>query len=257
MQSAKAKMRKVRLLTTMKLKVYGQDFYQGYVYDLPAKQAAEFVTGGVAVYVRPTRLKKVHQSPRPKGRDWKAKAIEGDAFQWQVKLKLPALSRPFIKSKYKEPWRRSLQRSKSRRGPEEVGGDEGPTPQQERALDFLVENEPAICAQVLKAVAGFAKELRSTGGWEAFDDPPGIDAVMPRGMTPEQAAERIEISRVQISSRSRGGISYIEVDGECAWDTDHGFTVVLHRTRIVDVSQQGAGWTDRGLAQAKGQVKPA
>lgn len=179
----------------------------------------------------------------------------GDCFDWSVKLKLPSLAKLFIRPKYKE--RNFSEKAPPRLGfLDEVGGyGDAPTPAATRALSYLAENEAAICARVLRAAADYSNELRATGGWSNFDDPPGIENVMPRGMTPDQAAERIWISRVAVSTEERDGMAYLEVDGECAWDPDHGFEVVLHGDRLVGVFQQGTGWVDRHPRKPKAKKR--
>jgi hypothetical protein len=172
----------------------------------------------------------------------------GDTFEWQVRLKLPSLAKLYIRPKYKEPWRRDLGGKKPpRRGfLDEVGGyGTGPKLAQQRALSYLADNEAAVYGKVLRALADYANELRSGGGWDDFDDPPGINAVMPRKMTPDQAAERIQITHVGVTTKARNAMAYLEIAGECAWDPDHGFEVVLHGDRLVGVYQQGTGWVDK------------
>lgn len=180
----------------------------------------------------------------------------GDCFDWSVKLKLPSLAKLFIRPKYKE--RNFGEKAPPRRGfLDEVGGyGSAPTPAARRAISYLAENEAAICARVLRAAADYSNELRATGGWSNFDDPPGIENVMPRAMTPDQAAERIWISRVGVTTKERDGMAYLEVDGECAWDPDHGFEVVLHGDRVVGVFQQGTGWVDRRPRKPKAKKWP-
>lgn len=179
----------------------------------------------------------------------------GDCFDWNVKLKLPSLAKLFIRPKYKE--RSFGEKAPPRRGfLDEVGGyGSAPTPAAKRALSYLSENEAAVCDRVLRAAADYSNELRATGGWSNFDDPPGIEAVMPLGMTPDQAAERIWIARVAVTTKERDGMAYLEVQGECAWDPDHGFEVVLHGDRLVGVFQQGTGWVDRRPRKPKGKKR--
>jgi len=179
----------------------------------------------------------------------------GDCFDWSVKLKLPSLAKLFIRPKYKE--RSFGEKAPSRRGfLDEVGGyGDAPTPAARRALSYLAENEAAICAKVLRAVADDCNEFRKASDSSNFDDPPGIDAVMPRGMTPDQAAERIWITRVAVTTEERDGMAYLEVQGECAWDPDHGFEVVLHGDRLVGVFQQGTGWVDRRPRKPKAKKR--
>lgn len=182
----------------------------------------------------------------------------GDCLDWNVKLKLPSLAKLFIRPKYKEPYRRDIgEKAPPRRGfLDEVGGfGSAPTPAATRALSYLAEDEAAVCDRVIRAAADFSNDLRANGGWSNFDDPPGIEAVMPLGMTPDQAAERIWISRVAVSTEERDSMAYLEIDGECAWDPDHGFEVVFHGDRLVGVYQQGTGWVDRRPRKPKAKKR--
>jgi hypothetical protein len=186
-------------------------------------------------------------------KDWRSEMLPGDDFDWQVRLKLPLLAKPFIRAKYVEPWRRDLGGQARSRGPREVGGyGKQLTPEAERALNHLIKHESTLLKKMLKGLAGFSNELRAGGGWDTFDGPPDIDTVMPRGMTPDQAAQRIQVTRVAISPhKPKDGIAYLEIFGECAWDPEHGFMAIFHRNRLVGVEQQGTGWVDRPPKQKR------
>jgi hypothetical protein len=194
------------------------------------------------------------------GRGWRDTICPGDVYDWQVTLKLPLLAKPFIRAKFEGLVLRQLQRGQRRKRTsylQEVGGfGEGTSPAQARALDSLAENESAVCAKLLRAVAAYAKDFRANDlrDWEARNGRHAADLLVPRGMTPEQVAERIQIRRIAVETRALDGVAYIEINCECAWDREHGFTVVLHRNRVVEVCQQGAGWTD-GASRKRRQPK--
>ena len=153
----------------------------------------------------------------------------------------------FVWQKFKEPFYRDWARRRRGRRLDEVGGyGSEPKAAQGRALGYLIDHEAIILEIVLLTTAGFANKLRSGGGLEAFEDPPGIEAVMPHNMSAAQAVSRIKITRICVSEDSRIGMAYLEIQGECAWDPEHGFEVVLHRDRVVAVHQQGTGWRDTG-----------
>jgi hypothetical protein len=125
----------------------------------------------------------------------------------------------------------------------EVGGDgDRMTPEQEKAIDYFIEHEAKLYPVLLRALAKYAEDFRVD--WVA-NDQELADKVVPSGMKPEQVAERISFSTVYVSRRSLEGMAYVEVSGECTWDLDHGFCAVLHKDRLVDLSQQGYGWTDK------------
>ena len=173
---------------------------------------------------------------------WVTGPDDENYWDWRIKLTLPLLGSPGIRGKYMDPPGRAIRREKLAG----VGGF-GPavSAPQDAAVRWLVDHEALALELVLAAVARFARELRAGGGWEHCDDPPGLDVLMPRGMTAAQAAERVTVADVGVSRRARDGQAYLEVRGECAWDPDHGFEVVLHADRVVGTYQQGTGWVDK------------
>ena len=100
-----------------------------------------------------------------------------------------------------------------------------------------------MLANVLRGAAASGNEYRENGGYDESDFP-GLNELMPLNMTPEQAAQRIEVTRIYVSSEEREGMAYLEIHGECAWETDHGLMVVIHGHRLVGHYEQGTGWTD-------------
>ena len=161
-------------------------------------------------------------------------------------LPLPSLVGLTIRPEHTEAWRRRL-RGRSREGPAGVAGDGPFGPPQERAVHWLMTNETAPRDLVVSAVAGYGNRSREAGGWEAFiEDPPGVDAVMPQDMTAADVADRVDVTAVIVTPGSRDGLASLECYGECGWDAEHGFRVVLHGDRLVGVADQGSGWQDAG-----------
>jgi hypothetical protein len=218
-------------------------------YELPADQADEYVKKRWAVYVNPkgadaeSATKDRGAKNDPSQAKWAAAATRGDHFSWQVRIKLPLLAQPFINPDFADPDLAEPGPRKKRQYLQEIGGDgDDINSQQAKALDFLVENEQRIHDLMLQSLARYSSEFRAD--WEENADAQLADAIVPRNMSSAQAAERIEVQQIEIAPRFRDGFAYIEIQGNCTWDPEHGFTVVLHRDRLVDVCQQGTGWTD-------------
>jgi hypothetical protein len=231
-------MEKVMIDLAVPVTVNGFTFEPGV--SLVSKERAEqFVRDGVAKYFKPPRERqKVVKKPAG---PWRETVREGDIYSWQISLKLPAFAKPYIRAKYSE----SDERIGAGRGDylEEVGGHtRKPTPTQAAAIDDLAAQQAKRLPMVMAALADDAKSYRAQ--W-VEQDKKLADRILPDGMTPEQAAERVAFGHVTISERSRDGHAYVEYHGNCTWDADHGFTVVMHRDRVVGVYQQGTGWTDR------------
>ena len=170
---------------------------------------------------------------------WRQTVRDGDAFMWQISLKLPLLERSHIDSQYDPD-------EESTAGPiDEFGGDGkagSVTEEQGKAIDYFIENLERLYPKILKAIATYSEEFRPD--WVNID-PMLADRVVPQNMTTKQVEQRVNFRRVYIPPKTRDGIAYVELYGECTWDRDHGFNVVTHRDRIVEVCQQGTGWVDK------------
>jgi hypothetical protein len=218
------------------------NFTAGGTYSLPTAIADELVDEKAARYVK-NLLKQPKDvvDARRTDETWRDTIRPGDAFPWQVTVNLPLFTRPHILAR-NEP-RPTPPRNRSTHHLQEVGGD-GPrvSPPQAQAIDHLVKNEATLLPKALRATAIYADQFRPD--WEALDRRLA-DRVAPRNMGPRQVAQRIRFRTIYFPRRSRDGIGYVELHGECTWDREHGFSLVLHRNRVVGIWQQGTGWRDR------------
>jgi hypothetical protein len=216
----------------------------GEIYSVVADVADRLVREKLAKYIDVT-LDEEEDEPaesesRPSsGKPWRETIQPGDIFQWQITLNLPHFDKPRIKPEF-HPDETFYLDAKEINGIKEVGGD-GPKPSepQAAAIDYLAAHELELYEKILKAIADYAQEFRSD--WE--ENSPELAAKVLPGK-PEDVADRISFAHVSISPRTKDGIAYIEIAGNCTWDAEHGFCAVLHRDRIVDLSQQGSGWAD-------------
>ena len=168
---------------------------------------------------------------------WRQTVRDGDCFVWQISLNLPLLEKARIDPQCDPKNRSSSDPIK------EFGGD-GATVSKEqgKAIDYLIENHESLYPRVLKSLAEYAKQFRPD--WVKIN-PVLADRVVPHNMTTDQIERRVNFTSVYITPETRDGMAYVELYGECTWDPDHGFNVVIHRDRIVEVCQQGTGWVDQ------------
>jgi hypothetical protein len=221
------------------------EYAAGEIYSVPAAVADRFVQEKVAKYIEVSLDEPDEDDDEPppeySEKPWRETLRAGDIFQWQITLNLPHFDKPRIDPKFHPDAEKDNDNDKGA-GITEVGGDgREPSAAQAKAIEYLLEHEAALYPQVLSALARYAQEFRSD--WESTS-PQLAEQVVPPQMTPDQAAERIAFDHVYISARSRDGIAYIEMKGNCCWDPEHGFSIVLHQDRIVEVTQQGSGWSD-------------
>jgi hypothetical protein len=225
----------------------GANYLVGEIYSIPEELADDLVKRGAARYVKVDREKK-QKAPPPPGVDapWQETVRPGDSFEWQITLALPKLAKPSILRKFDDPEDES---SDKRTGPylREVGGfGDKPTPTQVKVVEYLRANEAALLKIGLTALAKYSATFRNDWLRQGVKL---ANRIVPAKMTAAQSAERICFTDVCIPKRARDGIAYLELHGECAWDREHGFYLVLHRKRVVTVLQQGSGWSDRGAGK--------
>jgi hypothetical protein len=234
----------------------GAVYEGGKEYRLPEAQAAEFAREGVAQQIAPAARRKsaaISSALSPESR-WQAKVSSGDTLDWQVNVRLPLLSALRIWTHYLPPHERAVRSQRPRRKSrslEEVGGfGQGPDRRQASALDYLVAHEERIRDRALAALAIDAlRTYRRDWVKNAGEDV--ANRIVPEQMTATDAAKRVEVSFVVVTREAIGTMAYIELHGECVWDRGHGFVVVLHRDRVVEVCQQGTGWIDPKRARRK------
>jgi hypothetical protein len=222
------------------------EYTAGEIYSVPENIADRFVREKLAKYLEVTlddedaEDEAFDDSKTQSGpsKPWPETVRPGDIFQWQVTLKLPHFDKPRIHRKYRSDDYDDADSADVR----EAGGDGSkPSTAQAKAIDHLAHNEAKLYPALMSALADYSKDFRAD--WTAHS-PVVADQVVPPNMTAEQAAERIAFTQIYVSGKSRDGIAYVEISGECAWDPEHGFKIVLHRDRIVEVTQQGAGWNE-------------
>jgi hypothetical protein len=105
--------------------------------------------------------------------------------------------------------------------PVRVAGPERaePTPAQEAAFRFLVENEPAVYDAVLAQVFDAYQTAYDDTYWRQL-------AGMKPVAAPAELAGLFAVTRLDITRESRGGFAYLIFLVESAWQDEHGLFVV-------------------------------
>jgi hypothetical protein len=57
---------------------------------------------------------------------------------------------------------------------------------------------------------------------------------MPQVTTPDELKSLFGLANVHIHQASKNGVSYVGLEFECTWDSEHGLGVMIHKNRIVD-----------------------
>jgi hypothetical protein len=113
-----------------------------------------------------------------------------------------------------------------------------------------LENQQRVVDVSLAAIAKRAPEQR--GIFSQFYTPEILNQLIPVAFAPEQLKTRVRLGSIQIDSREKDGVAYIEYGFSCAWDREHRLMVVLHNDRVVYFGGTGDGWRDRDGDAAAG-----
>jgi hypothetical protein len=106
-----------------------------------------------------------------------------------------------------------------------------PTVEQAKAYQHLKDNQDAIAAAVLQAIAKEYPTLQESYGYE--DDE--AEELMPDITKPEDLRNLIGLGIVHVLAAAKKGAAYVGFEFGCTWDEEHGLGVLTHGTRVVAV----------------------
>jgi len=92
--------------------------------------------------------------------------------------------------------------------------------EQRAAIEFLTTHEPAVLEALLSALS------------------------QQMGLATGKVREVIRIESITLPGEARDRRAYVEIHGNCARDVEHGFRVVMHGLRVVDVGTAMSSWSD-------------
>jgi hypothetical protein len=104
-----------------------------------------------------------------------------------------------------------------------------PSPAQITAAAYLISESSTLAKVVCEAVLPYFNAALEAGhGF--FDDLHPITS-------PDEARGLLSLSSVYIHHHHQDGIALIGLGFGCAWDEEHGFGVLLHRSTVLDVGE--------------------
>ena len=123
-----------------------------------------------------------------------------------------------------------------------------PAPAQIAAYEFLKKNQSKLAAKVLAAIfKAYPKLRKEHNQFLTFDDGepiPGAVA-MPPLKSASELKKLIGLGTVHILNIAKGGHAYVGFEFGCEWDQEHGFGVMTHKLRIVEVGQGDSSFDER------------
>jgi hypothetical protein len=106
-----------------------------------------------------------------------------------------------------------------------------PSPEQNQAFRFLLDNEKVVADSVLRAIFAEYPALRDSYGYDDYE----AAELMPEIERAEQLRPLVGLSNVHVLNVAKHGIAYIGFEFGCKWDEEHGLGVTTHRDRVVEV----------------------
>ena len=115
--------------------------------------------------------------------------------------------------------------------------NEGPTAAQRKAFEHFLENESAICRNVIDAVFRFYCWIsQDDPDWLEFNDCPEIDS-------PDELEGLLEFEGLFVQSNDVQGMSLLGFSFSCQWEEEHGLAVATHGDTVIEVGEGETAWS--------------
>ena len=106
---------------------------------------------------------------------------------------------------------------------------------QVNAYFYLLENHEAVKAQIIQSLKETLPNLL-LNEYSYFDT---TDFPKVSDMTPEfDFRDFIGPAGIKIEKDTKDNIAYISWNFYCLWDTEHGFDIITHKDRVLEISPQ-------------------
>ncbi|MEO1032725.1 MAG: hypothetical protein AAFX55_15035 [Bacteroidota bacterium] len=103
-----------------------------------------------------------------------------------------------------------------------------PSVEQENALNYLIENEEDIFKIMnLEIITTYNNEILKK--FEKFKK------FLPIIKTESDLYNEIYITDILVSDNSKLDFAFVLFKGECSWDIEHGFCVVMHKNEFIEL----------------------
>ena len=123
-----------------------------------------------------------------------------------------------------------------------------PTEEQVGAYEFVKSNDAPLSKTVLKAI--FDDYARIRKGFRS-EDWEGLGTNVTQVNQAEEMKKLIGLMSVHVLNLEKDGRAYVAFEFESSWDHEHGFEVVTHGMRVVEIGPAGAR-LDEQLAVSDG-----
>jgi len=109
-----------------------------------------------------------------------------------------------------------------------------PAPEQAAAYGHLKKHQIEIRDRVVRAAFKEFKELKRRG---YFDVDGSDEPLAPNIRSVAEMKKHMGLGTLHLTEFAKGGYAYLGLEFGCTWDDEHGFGVLLHKSRIIDVGQ--------------------
>jgi hypothetical protein len=106
-------------------------------------------------------------------------------------------------------------------------GDRNPSDAQRKAFQFQIDHDTEVVNAVLNALLKYYRDLREDWGTDAKDLPDVAEA--------QEFRRMIGLHQIHVHPYLKEGMAYVGLEFGCHWDPEHGFGVMLHGSRVVDI----------------------
>jgi len=108
-----------------------------------------------------------------------------------------------------------------------------PSEAQGKAFEYQIAHGAEVVSSVLDALRSYYDRLRPR--WEEAYGAEEAARIMPSVTGPADFRRLIGLHQIHVNPWLRDGMSYVGLEFGCSWDCEHGFGVMLHGSRVVDI----------------------
>jgi hypothetical protein len=126
-------------------------------------------------------------------------------------------------------------------------------PEQIRAFQYLIDNEPAICQAIVQAVFTEYPQIKRDYEWtkEFHED---WDDILPNLTEPQEIKDLICPCSVRVWDLHKDDFAYWGIEFGCTWDEEHGFGIAMHKDRIVEMGDGSVHFSSENARREGGQI---
>ena len=107
---------------------------------------------------------------------------------------------------------------------------EKPHKYQEEALNFFIENTELVLNALCKGIIEYYPKMLKEFGREDYSELRNLPL-----KSIADVKNTISISAIYILGQSKNDIGYLGFSGDCPWDPEHGFGIVMHKDNVIKI----------------------